>query len=395
MTDDELTGILANLLFDQQPSNVGDVSAVLSLLPLLHKGLDVDLRFSHIRDFAETANARLFAAFGVELVHGWVVDEQSESEVARVLGSCGNSYEGAVEFILAADELSSGVIEQGHPGPPDGHQRHGESSSNSGELDEAQQRRVHEAIALNEWLQATATQLTERGLAMLQADLGGDSLSVMFRNNHFSTLFRRADGQLFLLCTDDVVAADPRIVWESLSDVHQATSQFVDSRFLPLASGNHDGSEGGGGGGSSRGDGSGDKRREGDYARQGARYASREQEAAAQIDSDYAMALRLHEEERERDQQSQLQVRQQDRHPPGMDVKRGGNTLFNVPEVTREGETRLARAIHRTQSDENFDRQMQAAFLPNEAVRARPPRQRQQEQQQQHQQAAQDKCVIQ
>ncbi|KAJ2444034.1 hypothetical protein GGI03_007901, partial [Coemansia sp. RSA 2337] len=68
-TDEELMGLLANhlLLRTEPPSayDVGnsggesvpaehDVNAVLSLLPTLSKGLDVDLQFSHIYDFATT-----------------------------------------------------------------------------------------------------------------------------------------------------------------------------------------------------------------------------------------------------------------------------------------------------------------------------------------------------
>ncbi|KAJ2710880.1 hypothetical protein H4R19_003524 [Coemansia spiralis] len=352
----ELAAAVANLLFDQPAGSSEDAQAVLSQLPRLHTGLDVDLRFSHVRDFAPTPAARVFAAFGIPLVHGWVVDPLTEPAVARALAACGNSYEGAVEFVLAADELATGTAAAG------------------GELDAVQQQQVHDGIAVHEWLQATATQLTDRGLQMLQTELGPDSLSVLFRNNHFSTLLRRPDGRLFVLCTDDVVAAEPRLVWESLADVRQARSQFVDSRFLPLEA--QPTSSG-----------------PGDYARQDAVSGSRAQEQADQIDGDFALALRLHEEEEEQRRRhhhnrkgADLQVRQHDRPPPGMDV-RPGDPLFNVPEVTRDGQSRLARAIHRSPSDDSFGRQMQAAFLPNEASR-RPPRQQPQPP------PAEDRCTI-
>ncbi|KAJ2795476.1 hypothetical protein H4R21_005095 [Coemansia helicoidea] len=372
----ELAAAVANLLLDQPGgSSSGDAQAVLTLLPRLHTGLDVDLRFSHVRGFAPTPGARLFAAFGVPLVHGWVVDPQADPAVARALAGCGDSYEGAVEYVLAADELSSSVIGGGGGGS---------AAAGGGELDAAQQQRVCDAAAVHEWLQATATQLTDRGLQMLQAELAPGSLSVLFRNNHFSTLLRHADGRLFVLCTDDVVAAEPRLVWESLADVRQARSHFVDSRFRPLDAHGAD-----------------------DYARQGnaaATAASHEQAQADQIDSDFALALRLHEEEEEeeeerrrrhRQQAGGLQVRQHDRPPPGMDV-RPGDPLFNVPEVTRDGESRLARAMHRSRSDDSFGRQMQAAFLPNEAARpGHPPRQQQQRQRPPPPPPpAQDRCII-
>ncbi|KAJ1746077.1 hypothetical protein LPJ58_005842, partial [Coemansia sp. RSA 1591] len=60
-------------------------------------------------------------------------------------------------------------------------------------------------------------------------------------------------------------------------------------------------------------------------------------------------------------------VRQQDRMPPGMHVREHGH-LHNVPEVSREGEAQLARAMYRSASDENFERRMENTFMPNKAA---------------------------
>ncbi|KAJ2013162.1 hypothetical protein GGI14_005516, partial [Coemansia sp. S680] len=233
-TDEELMGLLANhlLLRTEPPSayDVGnsggesvpaehDVNAVLSLLPTLSKGLDVDLQFSHIYDFATTPASLLFRAFGVDLVHGWVVDPE-DGVAGILLDECRNSYEGAVEFIFAADELSGGHVVGG--------------GDQSRVLSDAQSRTVSKAIQLNEWMNANATQLTDCGLHNLGTMLPGNHLCVLFRNNHFSTLFRRGTGELYILCTDDVVAGDERIVWETLSDVRQTSARFLDSGFQPL-----------------------------------------------------------------------------------------------------------------------------------------------------------------
>ncbi|KAJ1823983.1 hypothetical protein LPJ60_001126 [Coemansia sp. RSA 2675] len=327
-TDEELLGLLANhlLLRTEPPSAPAeegsvpaehDVNAVLSLLPTLSKGLDVDLQFSHIYDFAVTPAFMLFRAFGVDLVHGWVVDP--ESHVAGILmEECRNSYDAAVEFIFAADELSGGQVVGGSVGR---------------ELSEAQNRTVARAIELNEWMNSNATQLTDCGLHSLGTMLPEGHLCVLFRNNHFSTLYRRGTGELYLLCTDDVVAGDERIVWETLSDVRQNGARFLDSMFRPIGRETTED------------------------------YVCESSGASEQIDEDYALALRLHEEERGKG----LQVRQMDRMPPGMDA--GG--LYGVPVVTREGEGRLAKAIYRSESDENFSRRMTDAFLPHEAAAAK------------------------
>ncbi|KAI8323676.1 hypothetical protein GQ54DRAFT_239460, partial [Martensiomyces pterosporus] len=202
----------------------------------------------------------LFKAFNVDLVHGWVVDPESERYLSSVLlNDCRNSYEGAVEFIFAADELSHGQV-----------------------LSTDQQQTVYNAIALNEWLDCNATQLTEFGLRMLGTMLPSNHLCVLFRNNHFSTLFKRAPGELFILCTDAGVAGDDRIVWESLRDVHQMTSEFLDSR--------------------------------GDFVQEAAPHTTTD---SSQIDEDYALALSLQEEEdrqiQRKDDRQKLQVRQQDK----------------------------------------------------------------------------------
>ncbi|KAJ2159724.1 hypothetical protein GGF46_002803 [Coemansia sp. RSA 552] len=373
VTEAELTSMLADRLLSQDVGTPGasetDVSMILSLLPTMNTGLDVDLQFSHIYDFADTPPAQLFRVFGADLVHGWVVDMDQEADIAETLRSdCRSNYEGAVEFIFAADELSHGqVVGDGTPAA--------KIDEPAPSLSDKQQRNVHAAVALNRWLAANATQLTPAGLRFLGTQLPENHLCVLFRNNHFSTLYKRGVGELFILCTDDVVAGDTRIVWESLRDVHQATSQFLDSSFQPL------GAATGQGGGS---------RENPDYAHQSREGRGPQGESAAQIDSDYAMALRLHEQEQERENQQrqqqqsgnsagQLQVRQQDRLPPGM-TQRG--SLYGVPEVTPGGESRLARAMHRTRSDENFEQRMQNTWLPNEPKSPRTKK------------AQQDKCTI-
>ncbi|KAJ2586245.1 hypothetical protein IWW49_004130, partial [Coemansia sp. RSA 1797] len=303
ISGDELTGMLADRLFQTDAGSVSetDVTQTLALLPTLAQGLDVDLRFAHVYDFSDSGPMQLFRAFNVDLVHGWVVDAEQEQKVAGVLvGECSNSYEGAVEFILAADEVSCGQVVAHNICDAD-------VRGADAELSEKQLATVRSAIEVNAWLEHTATQLTSCGLRMLGTMLPTSHVCVLFRNNHFSTLYKRGPGELFLLCTDDAVAGDSRIVWESLRDVHQTTSQFFDSQFRLLRVG-------------------------GDYVQQveGREDATADAQEAAQIDEDYALALKLHEQEQKArqgqqgqqghpgQQRSQLQVRQQDRMPPGM-----------------------------------------------------------------------------
>jgi hypothetical protein len=51
------------------------------------------------------------------------------------------------------------------------------------------------------FLESTASQLTEVGLIALHESLHPNELAVFFRNNHFSTIFNH-EGRLYLLITD-------------------------------------------------------------------------------------------------------------------------------------------------------------------------------------------------
>ncbi|KAJ1937916.1 hypothetical protein FBU59_004609 [Linderina macrospora] len=393
ISDIELISMLGDLLFRESvpdDDDVGaegrrndgllrsdDVQVILRLLPTLNTGLDVDLQFSHIYDFASSPATQLFKAFNVDLVHGWVVDPESERGIANVLmHECRNSYEGAVEFIVAGDELSKGsVVEQ----QSDQIRRRSTAHHQEDMLTEREQTIVHNALAVNQWLEKTATQLTDFGLQSLGTLLPNNHLAVLFRNNHFSTVFKRARGELFLLCTDDAMAGDERVVWESLRDVHQMTSEFLDSQFSRM--GNHSDTSQASGSSQQQ---AGNNR----YGKQAADFVHEDVTTttdAKQLDEDFAFALSLQEEDDRQHHQmrekQKLQLRQQDNLPPGLDVKQSGH-LYGVPVVTKESERKLAQTIFRTKSDENFSRRMADTFLPHEAAAKKAKA------------ADQDKCTI-
>ncbi|KAJ2678178.1 hypothetical protein GGI25_002529 [Coemansia spiralis] len=274
ITSEDLLGLLANHLL-LAPVSEHDLASVLALLPSLTTGLNVDPRFSNIHDFADPPV--LFQAFNIDLVHGWVAAPH-DPPLLHELG-----YEAAVEYVLSADEASHGRVL--HPREP---------------LD----MRTQDAILLNKWLLQNASQLTDHGLQILGTKLPSNHICVMFRNNHFTTLFKRRVGELFLLCTDHGVASDDRIVWESLRDVRQLASEFLDSGFRPLTEHTAD-----------------------DYVRKQSR------DVDNQIESDFAFALSLQEGERQQDSR-------QDRLPPGM----AQGSLYGVPEAKKAPATRQAPA---------------------------------------------------
>ncbi|KAJ1890807.1 hypothetical protein LPJ66_007267 [Kickxella alabastrina] len=379
ITADALASLLGNFLLAQDGVSEETVALVLGLLPSMSRGLDVELRFANIYDFAEPSGATaVFRAFGVVLVHGWVAEGSALPVVAETLHLCGGSYQAAAEYVFAADEMSHGQVLG---------QNHSYNSMHENRppavLSPEEEDRVGRALALNAWLEDTATQLTGSGLRMLQHLLPEPSLAVFFRNNHFSTLFRRSQQGLFMLCTDEAVAADTRVVWESLADVHQSGSAFFDAAFCPI---------------DPRGGGKG---KDADYAREEVK------EDTANVDDDYAFALELERQQQEEEdlrRKRQLQVRQQDRMPPGMNVGRRSK-LYAVPEVTKAAAAAAAeggrRPMGRSRSEESFERRMADAFLPHEPAtvgrkNARDgEQQRQQQQQRRRDEKATDSgCII-
>ncbi|KAI7869319.1 hypothetical protein BDF14DRAFT_351177 [Spinellus fusiger] len=189
------------------------LDTALSLLPNLQVGLDVNVGFSFIRDFEATAELALFDLFDVDLVHGWIADPQDESTY-NVVKACG-SYNAIVDCVVHGDELSS----QHDPSQSTPPTQHAERSITKG-------------LIASAFLQDTATQLTYYGLELLVDSLPRNKLCVLFRNNHFSTLYKHPETEgLYTLVTDSGLVKERSFVWESLADIDQGASEFFDGFF--------------------------------------------------------------------------------------------------------------------------------------------------------------------
>jgi hypothetical protein len=186
-----LTLVAASLLEsgDQGDANrAQNVRDALAMLPKLATGLDVNVRFSACDAFEFTADLAVFDALRLPLLHGWLVSEQcpvTRDALAQL------SYNRVVDLLV---EDST---------PPE--------------------RRA----VLEQFLEASASQLTEAGLAALHA-LPPGTLGVCFRNNHFATCYVHEQApsgeRLFcLLVTDEGYRDQHCLVWESLSDTRGDT----------------------------------------------------------------------------------------------------------------------------------------------------------------------------
>lgn len=168
----------------------------IAILPKLQTGLDVNIRFTGVKDFEYTPECIVFDLLRIPLCHGWLLDPESP----EVLAAVGNSgYNQLVERII------------------------NNKASTKTEL-------VTEALIAESFLERTASQLTYHGLCELNSSLQEDELCVLFRNNHFITLLKHSD-QLYQLVTDQGFLNESDVVWETLTNV-EGDGQFADSDFV-------------------------------------------------------------------------------------------------------------------------------------------------------------------
>ncbi|KAJ3024999.1 UNVERIFIED_CONTAM: Ubiquitin carboxyl-terminal hydrolase MINDY-1 [Siphonaria sp. JEL0065] len=229
----------------------------ITLIPTLQNGLDVNVSFGTVFGFEnDSGSLGLFKAFGVPLVHGWITEEclpqveplegtSNSQSVTNGQGIGGypelNSYnqimEALVDAEVAAIELSgmkdSAISDVSNEIVEEVNRAEGKkAANNNAQIDESEKRvalekRITMGSMAQDFLSITSTQLTSIGLTELGLKLPMGSLSVLFRNNHFSTLLHHQLG-LFTLVTDEGFLTK-KCVWESLTV--DGDSVFVDAAF--------------------------------------------------------------------------------------------------------------------------------------------------------------------
>lgn len=136
-----------------------------------------------------------------------------------------------------------------------------------------------------------ATQLSEFGLDFLKTKLVPGSVSILFRNDHFSTLYKHPQShKLYTLVTDAGYASHAEIVWECLVDVSGSNAEFFSGDFRPV-----------GHGPSGAPDNTGTQAPKHESGRSA---AAKDQPSQEQADADYAYALALQFQEEEQNNQA-------------------------------------------------------------------------------------------
>jgi len=245
-------GLLLDAVIDELMSgrrgdaaqNLPDVSELYAFLVNLHTGMNVNPRFilpeqhpvnlmdapihessSHGKlsgarfagGFEDTTEMKLYSTFAVPLIHGWVPPRNHPAFAA--LERSAKSYEDAQNLMFAEEELEAKLSRQG--------------------LDPSEQVLLEDIATIKYFLSSSATQLTGYGLDSITESLTPGQIAILFRNDHFSTLYRHPrSGQLFTLVTDMGYAGHDEVVWESLVDVSGEGCEFFAGDFRPVGN-NH------------------------------------------------------------------------------------------------------------------------------------------------------------
>lgn len=149
------------------------------------------------------------------LVHGWLASPSTAAHAA--LSRVAQYHEDIQLLQFRKEELEDQVFR-------------------GGSLTQAEQQTVADIDTIQYFVEVeNATQLSVFGLDHLERCLEPGSVSILFRNDHFSTLYKHPDSnQLFTLVTDAGYASHAEIVWESLADVNGSNAELFSGDFRPV-----------------------------------------------------------------------------------------------------------------------------------------------------------------
>ena len=237
-------GLLLDAVFDELMSGrrgdaaqeLPDVSELYAFLITLHTGMNVNPRFfppaptdstddprrsmSHVHPtereeaipgtFEETREMRLYSTFSIPLIHGWLPSKESAAYTA--LKRSARTYEDAQNLMFREEELEEKLQREG--------------------LSFEEQSTLEDISTIKAFFSEYSTQLTPYGLHTMTKSMMPGSVAILFRNDHFSTLYRHPESfQLLQLVTDMGYAGHEEVVWESLVDVNGENCEFFSGDF--------------------------------------------------------------------------------------------------------------------------------------------------------------------
>ncbi|ERF69254.1 hypothetical protein EPUS_09071 [Endocarpon pusillum Z07020] len=277
---DELNGFLLRLHtgMTANPRLASHETPSPNLMDARNSSLHLPLSLNNDRKpgiFENTHDMRLYGAFNIPLVHGWLAPRSDPARAAFARSA--QTYEDAQTIQFREEELEDKLSRVG--------------------LTSEEQQLLQDISSIKSFLESYPTQITPYGLEVIYESLYPAGLAILFRNDHFSTIYKHPEsGQLFTLVTDAGYSDRDEVIWESLVDVSGQNSEFFSGDFRPIgnlettaktqqtpldsSSTSYDPQQ--------------------PSQLQGARSPASFQEQQQQADADFAMALQLQEEEEAR-----------------------------------------------------------------------------------------------
>jgi hypothetical protein len=247
-------GFLLNAVFDELMSEsraqpdvpLPDVTELYDFLKGLHTGMNVNPRFvptdevitafkrtslTHLHPteradmipgtFEHTREMALYSTFSIPLIHGWLPSK--DDPVYDAFSRQAASYEDTQNLLFREEELDEKLCNE-HQG-----------------LSPEEQQIYQDILTIKSFLSTSATQLTGFGLDVIKKAMKPGSVAILFRNDHFSTLYRHPQTmELLILVTDAGYASHPEVVWESLVDVTGESAEFFSGDFRLVGGATHD-----------------------------------------------------------------------------------------------------------------------------------------------------------
>jgi hypothetical protein len=248
-------GLLLEGVFDELMSErraqpdvpLPDVTELYNFLTGLHTGMNVNPRYMPAPEvvaafkrtaatnnlpadridmipgtFEHTKEMALYSTFSIPLIHGWLPSR--DEAVYGAFQRQASSYEDAQNLLFREEELEEKL-----------------SSTHGDGLSEEEQQLYQDILTIKSFLSISATQLTKFGLDVIKTSMKPGSVAILFRNDHFSTLYRHPQTlELFTLVTDAGYAGHAEIVWESLVDVNGESTEFYSGDFRVVGGASHE-----------------------------------------------------------------------------------------------------------------------------------------------------------
>ncbi|KAL7267179.1 hypothetical protein RUND412_010245 [Rhizina undulata] len=210
-------------LMSRKSTDLPDVGDLFAFLLTLHTGMNVNPKLTPQivngkvlpGGFERTREMDLYGAFRVPLFHGWLPDPENpviEAMIRRKL----ESYEEAQTIIWQEEEIIDRLSLQG------------------GDLSPEDQALMQDSGRIRDFLENTRTQLTSFGLETLRTGMLTGEVAILFRNDHFMTVYKESKGGLMALVTDMGYAGHEEIIWERIVDVNGFRNEFCSGDFRPV-----------------------------------------------------------------------------------------------------------------------------------------------------------------